>query len=52
LGEYLAAILEDASLDAPAKLEKVKQIFHPGGRSKPGAEEKGDGGNGQGTPKT
>jgi len=52
LGAYLKAIQEDDSLNAEAKLEKVKQLLYPGGRSKPGAEEKGDGGNGQGTPKT
>jgi hypothetical protein len=52
LGAYLAGILEDASLDAPAKIEKVKQMLYTGEGSKPGAEAKDDPGNGPGTPKT
>jgi hypothetical protein len=52
LGAYLAGILEDASLDAQAKIEKVKQMLYTGEGSKPGAEAKDDPGNGPGTPKT
>ena len=52
LGAYLAGILDDASLDAQAKIEKVKQLLYPGEGSKSGAEEKADAGNGPGTPKT
>jgi len=52
LGAYLAGILEDASLDAQAKIEKVKQMLFTGEGSKSGAEAKEDSGNGPGTPKT
>jgi hypothetical protein len=52
LGAYLAGILEDASLDAPAKIEKVKQLLYTGEGSKSGAAAKNDPGNGPGTPKT
>ena len=52
LGAYLAGILDDASLDAQAKIEKVKQLLYPGEGSKSGAEAKEDSGNGPGTPKT
>src|SRR6266849_975187 len=52
LGAYLAGILEDASLDAPAKIAKVKQLLYTGERPKSGAEAKADSANGQGTPET
>src|SRR6266702_2938641 len=49
LGAYLAGILDDASLDAQGKIEKVKQLLYPGEGSESGAEEKADAGNGPGT---
>ncbi len=52
LGAYLAGILDDASLDAQGKIEKVKQMLYTGEGSKSGAEAKDDSGNGPGTPKT
>ena len=52
LGAYLAGILEDGSLDAQAKIEKVKQMLYTGEGSKSGAEAKDDSGNRPGTPKT
>jgi len=52
LGAYLAGILEDASLDAPAKIEKVKQMFCTGEGSKSGVGVKDASGNGPGTTKT
>jgi len=52
LGAYLAGILDDASLDAQAKIEKVKQLLYTGEGSKSGAEAKDDSGNGPGTAKT
>ena len=47
LGAYLKAIQDDDSLDAEAKLEKVKQLLDPGERAKSGEQEKDNSENGK-----
>ncbi len=47
LGAYLKAIEDDDSLNAEAKLEKVKQLLYPGGGAKSAVEEKDNSENGK-----
>jgi len=47
LGAYLKAIEDDDSLNAEAKLEKVKQLLGPGERAKSGEQEKDNPENGK-----
>ncbi len=47
LGACLKAIQDDDSLDAEAKLEKVKQLLDPGERAKSGEQEKDNSENGK-----
>ncbi len=47
LGAYLKAIQDNDSLDAEAKLEKVKQLLDPGERAKSGEQEQDHSQNGK-----